>query len=212
MVPTANENEDAWLALTGPLYSRFPVRVVRAILERLDRLIAEQPVVWAGQKSVEHILPQNPDDGAWLQFDAGARSAITDTLGNLVLLTSRKNSSASNGPFAEKKRIYAGQGRTAAGKKRATYASAQELIALQDWDPASLQRAPAAACFSWCSPLGEISLPPFQSRLTRRIRKEYTCRLDWRRSASRAKPIMAPPRGSSIRSKVRERSLGAHCL
>jgi hypothetical protein len=128
---------DAWVALTGPLYSRFPVRVVRAILERLDRLIAEQPVVWDGQKSVEHILPQNPGDGAWLQFDAGLRSAITDTPGNLVLLTSRKNSSASNGPFAEKKKIYAGQGRTAAGKKRATYASAQELIALEDWDPAA---------------------------------------------------------------------------
>lgn len=137
LAPTVNENEDAWVALTGPLYSRFPVRVVRAILERLDRLIAEQPVVWDGQKSVEHILPQNPDDGTWLQFDAGLRSTITDTLGNLVLLTSRKNSSASNALFAEKKKIYAGQGRTAAGKKRATYASAQELIALQDWDPAA---------------------------------------------------------------------------
>lgn len=135
LASTAEENEDAWLALNGPLYSRFPVRVVRAILERLDRLLAEQPVVWDGQKSVEHILPQNPEDGAWLQFDADTRSAITNTLGNLVLLTSRKNSSASNAPFADKKKIYAGQGRTAAGKKRATYASAQELIALPEWDP-----------------------------------------------------------------------------
>lgn len=135
LAATAEENEDAWLALNGALYSRFPVRVVRAILERLDRLLAEQPVIWGGLKSVEHILPQNPEDGAWAQFDAGTRSAITDTLGNLVLLTSSKNSSASNAAFVEKKKIYAGQGRTAAGKKRATYASAQELIALADWDP-----------------------------------------------------------------------------
>ena len=133
LAPTVEENEDAWLALSGPLYNRFPVRVVRAILERLDRLLAEQPVLWDGQKSVEHILPQNPDHGDWLQFDAQARGTITDTLGNLVLLTSRKNSSASNASFVEKKKIYAGQGHTAAGKKRATYASAQELIALPEW-------------------------------------------------------------------------------
>jgi Protein of unknown function DUF262/Protein of unknown function (DUF1524) len=139
LAPTTDENEDAWVALTGPLYSRFPVRVVRAILERLDRLIAEQPVVWDGQKSVEHILPQNPDNGAWPQFDAGSRSTVTDTLGNLVLLTSRKNSSASNASFAEKKRIYSGQGRTAVAKKRATYASAQELISLQDWNTAAYE-------------------------------------------------------------------------
>ncbi|WP_080964161.1 DUF262 domain-containing protein [Rhodopseudomonas palustris] len=137
LASTLDENEDASAALTGPLYSRFPVRVVRAILERLDRLLAEQPVLWDGQKSVEHILPQNPEAGEWSQFDAASRGALTDTLGNLVLLTSRKNSSASNAPFAEKKKIYAGQGHTAAGKKRATYASAQELIALTDWTPAT---------------------------------------------------------------------------
>ncbi|WMT73467.1 DUF262 domain-containing HNH endonuclease family protein [Bradyrhizobium sp. Ash2021] len=134
LTPTAEENEDAWLALSGPIYSRFPVRVVRAILERLDRLLAEQPVVWEGQKTVEHILPQNPEKGEWIEFDQARRSAVTDTIGNLVLLTSRKNSSASNAPFAEKKKIYSGQGNTAAGKKRATYASAQELVGLPRWD------------------------------------------------------------------------------
>ncbi|WP_375312795.1 DUF262 domain-containing HNH endonuclease family protein [Bradyrhizobium sp. A5] len=134
LMPTAEENEDARLALSGPIYSRFPVRVVRAILERLDRLLAEQPVVWEGQKTVEHILPQNPEPEEWIEFDQASRSAVTDTIGNLVLLTSRKNSSASNAPFAEKKKIYSGQGSTAAGKKRATYASAQELIVLSRWD------------------------------------------------------------------------------
>nr|WP_256469086.1 HNH endonuclease family protein [Bradyrhizobium sp. 146] len=116
------------------IYSRFPVRVVRAILERLDRLLAEQPVAWEGQKTVEHILPQNPEKGEWIEFDQALRSSMTDTIGNLVLLTSRKNSSASNAPFAEKKKIYSGQGSTAAGKKRATYESAQELIGLPRWD------------------------------------------------------------------------------
>jgi hypothetical protein len=134
LAPTAEENDDAWLSLRGPLYSRFPVRVVRAVLERLDRLLAEQPVVWDGQKTVEHILPQNPDVGEWNHFDQEQRASITNTIGNLVLLTSRKNSSASNLTFAEKRKIYFGLGNTAAGKKRATYASAQELSDLRDWD------------------------------------------------------------------------------
>lgn len=134
LIPTSQENEDAWNVLSGPLYSRFPTRVVRALLERLDRLLAEQPVVWDGQKTVEHILPQNPSQGDWTQFDLIQRQTVTDTIGNLVLLTSRKNSTASNAPFFEKKKIYSGQGKTPGGKKRATYASAQELVTLQDWD------------------------------------------------------------------------------
>jgi hypothetical protein len=132
--PTADENEDAWLSLSGKVYSKFPVRVVRAVLERLDRLLSEQLVVWDGQKTVEHILPQNPNAGEWSHFDREQRESITDTIGNLVLLTSRKNSSASNLPFPEKRKIYFGLGDAAAGKKRATYASAQELGDLSDWD------------------------------------------------------------------------------
>jgi hypothetical protein len=139
LIPTAEENADAWISLRGPLYSKFPVRVVRAVLERLDRLLAEQPVAWDGQKTVEHILPQNPNVAEWTQFNPEQRSTITDTIGNLVLLTSRKNSSASNLSFSEKENIYFGQGHTAAGKKRATYASAQELSALPDWDIAAYQ-------------------------------------------------------------------------
>lgn len=134
LTPTADENDDAWISLSGKVYSRFPVRVVRALLERLDRLLSEQLVVWEGQKTVEHILPQNPEIGEWASFDLEQREGLTDTIGNLVLLTSRKNSSASNLPFAQKRKIYFGLAETSAGKKRATYASAQELGDLADWD------------------------------------------------------------------------------
>lgn len=134
LAPTVEENDDAWSALSGKVYSKFPVRVVRAVLERLDRLLSEQIVVWEGQKTVEHILPQNPEPGEWGDFNPEQREAITDTIGNLVLLTSRKNSSASNLPFAEKRKVYFGLAETSAGKKRATYASVQELGDLSDWD------------------------------------------------------------------------------
>lgn len=130
---TPDEAQEGREALGGALYNKFPTRVVRAILERLDRLISEQPVEWSGQKTVEHILPQNPGNG-WVSFADADRVRITDTLGNLVLLTSRKNSSASNLPYADKVKVYFGLGHGTASSKRATYASAQELAHIVEWD------------------------------------------------------------------------------
>lgn len=130
---TPDEAQEGREALGGALYNKFPTRVVRAILERLDRLLSEQPVEWSGQKTVEHILPQNPGNG-WVSFADADRVRITDTLGNLVLLTSRKNSSASNLPYADKVKVYFGLGQGTASSKRATYASAQELAHILVWD------------------------------------------------------------------------------
>lgn len=130
---TPSEAQEGREALGGALYNKFPTRVVRAILERLDRLLSEQPVEWSGQKTVEHILPQNPGNG-WVSFADADRVRITDTLGNLVLLTSRKNSSASNLPYADKVKVYFGLGQGSASSKRATYASAQELAHILEWD------------------------------------------------------------------------------
>lgn len=132
---TEHERSEAWAALNGPLYETFPVRVVRAILERLDRLLAEQPIAWNGQITVEHILPRNPSAGQWSAFSDEDRAVSTHVLGNLVLLTKRKNSSASNSEFAHKRDVYFG---LKSGEKRATYASAQELADLDAWTPADL--------------------------------------------------------------------------
>jgi len=129
-----DEASVAYNALTGQLYENFPSRVVRAILERLDRLLAEQPVLWNGIKTVEHILPQNPSDGDWKQFSSDDRHNVTHTLGNLVLLTRRKNSSASNLDFTRKKSTYFGLDDQGNDRRIATYASVQELAHIPQWD------------------------------------------------------------------------------
>ncbi len=132
---TSDEASEARAAIVGPLYGKFPTRVVRAMLERLDRLLSEQRVTWSGHKTVEHILPQNPAAGAYGSFTDEMRASVVHTLGNLVLLTSRKNSGASNLAFNEKKRVYFGLG--GKGGQRATYASVQELGDVTDWDQAA---------------------------------------------------------------------------
>lgn len=136
---TAAEDTDAWGALGGPLYTTFPTRVVRAMLERLDRLLSEQVVVWDGVKTVEHILPQNPAPNTWEHFTPVEREKYTHTLGNLVLLTRRKNSSASNFSFTDKKTVYFGLPGQEQNRRIATYASVQELAHLTAWDSITYQ-------------------------------------------------------------------------
>jgi len=58
--------------------------------------------------SVEHILPQNPSvDSQWTKdFSEEERKEWTDKLGNLVLITRRKNSSQGRLDYTEKRKRY----------------------------------------------------------------------------------------------------------
>jgi hypothetical protein len=59
--------------------------------------------------SVEHVLPQNPAPGSeWTTWipDNAERLRCVHQLGNLVLLSRKKNSAASNYEFDKKKRAY----------------------------------------------------------------------------------------------------------
>lgn len=62
-----------------------------------------------GQRiSIEHILPQNPaQDSQWLKdFSNDEREEWTDKLGNLVMVTRRKNILLGNPDYAEKRKRY----------------------------------------------------------------------------------------------------------
>lgn len=58
--------------------------------------------------SVEHILPQNPSDNSqWKQdFDGEAREKWTNKIGNLIIITRKKNLVQSNKDFVKKKEKY----------------------------------------------------------------------------------------------------------
>jgi hypothetical protein len=59
--------------------------------------------------SVEHVLPQTPKPGSkWLEWfpDQVARTGCVHRIGNLALLTRKKNSQASNWDFDRKKDSY----------------------------------------------------------------------------------------------------------
>jgi hypothetical protein len=105
----SDEEKTAFIrTLDGPLYRRS--RVCRPILERLDEALSsggaeyDHPIV-----SIEHVLPQTvgaDDEWASLIPDASVREEWVHRLANLVLLTRRINTRASNWDFARKKNEY----------------------------------------------------------------------------------------------------------
>lgn len=90
----------------GDVYGR---RFARYVLLKLDYLYKNH-----AQKmdfstlSVEHILPQNPDAGSqWVKdFTQEQRKEMTHKLGNLVLITRRKNASQGRRDYQDKKTRY----------------------------------------------------------------------------------------------------------
>ncbi len=60
-------------------------------------------------ESIEHILPQNPDQGYSAKEKSWAKNPhIVHALGNLLLIAKNANSSLSNKPFEEKRKQYQG--------------------------------------------------------------------------------------------------------
>lgn len=108
LAPTESERARALAVVGGPLYENPKVRGF--VLLRIDGLLSGAKAPHARENpTVEHVLPQNPEAGSgWLKWwsDDAARISWTHRLGNLLLLTQRKNSQASRLDFGEKKAKY----------------------------------------------------------------------------------------------------------
>ncbi len=92
--------------LAGPVYGK---RFALSVLLKLDYLFQNHDQRMHFETlAVEHILPQKPaDDSQWVRDSTPEqRVEWTDRLGNLVLITGRKNSSQGRLDYDEKKRRY----------------------------------------------------------------------------------------------------------
>ncbi len=118
--------------LSGPIYLE---KCARYVLLRLDEHLSEgeasydYPVI-----TIEHVLPQTPKpESKWLDlFDEDARTTLTNCLGNLVLLSRRKNSSAQNFDFATKKQKYFGDSAT-------SFSLTKRAVEEKEWTPTVLK-------------------------------------------------------------------------
>ena len=94
-------------------YSKFGGKIAKYVLLRIEIENSELENIrkeYSGIITVEHILPRTPSaESNWRKlFNEDQRINWTNRLGNLVLLSGKKNSQAQNYEFDEKKRIYSG--------------------------------------------------------------------------------------------------------
>ena len=93
--------------INGDIYGRL---FAKYLLLKLDLIYrgSSTPMIPQAIASIEHILPRNPSaDSQWVKdFPAAEREEWTNKLGNLVLISRRKNTAQGNRDYVEKKEKY----------------------------------------------------------------------------------------------------------
>lgn len=93
--------------INGDIYGRS---FAKYLLLKLDLIYrgSSTPMIPQAIASIEHILPRNPSaDSQWVKdFSAAEREEWTNKLGNLVLISRRKNTAQGNRDYVEKKEKY----------------------------------------------------------------------------------------------------------
>lgn len=134
---TDEEKKKTRAALEGDIYLTTRLRV--PLLLRLDEVLSKGNASYAHSIiTVEHVLPQNPaSNSVWIKNfpNPADRDVWTHKLANLVLLTRRKNSSASNYDFDQKKSIY-----FTPKNGVANFAITSTVLAESDWTPNTLAK------------------------------------------------------------------------
>lgn len=100
------DGEGVVRAIDGPVYGR---RFTRYLLIKLDFLYHDHAHRMAFESlSVEHVLPQKPAAGSqWrADFSEEQRKELTNRIGNLVLITTKKNASQGNADYDVKRTKY----------------------------------------------------------------------------------------------------------
>jgi uncharacterized protein with ParB-like and HNH nuclease domain len=93
--------------IDGNIYGR---KYARYLLLKVDMLSnsVDSPYIYPSMITIEHILPQNPSDNSqWKKdFSDEQREEWTDKIGNLTLLSRRKNTSQGNLDYEKKVEKY----------------------------------------------------------------------------------------------------------
>jgi hypothetical protein len=130
------EQTEFLAALSGPLYLKS--RVCKPVLQRLDEALSTGGASYDELVSIEHVLPQTVEDGSeWSRLfpEEEQRDEWTHRLANLVFLTRRINTRASNWDFERKKTAYfASEGGTS------PFPITQEVLQTTQWDVSHLEK------------------------------------------------------------------------
>jgi len=139
---TPFERHKFYAALDGPLYDELSVKACTTLLLRIDRFLADGVATYSAEHvTIEHVLPQTPDaQSQWVKdfSDVTVRQQWVHRLGNLLLLSRRKNSKASNWDFEKKKHAYFGMKANVSDKAVTTFALTSQVLLASEWTAESL--------------------------------------------------------------------------
>lgn len=132
------EQHQTYAALNGPLYETHSPRALALLLLRLDHLLSDGSASYQHEVvSVEHVMPQQPAPNsqwaAWVP-DKALHQLWVHRLGNLALLSRKKNSSASNRDFDWKKSAYFTKGGSTA------FALTTQVLQYANWTAEVMQQ------------------------------------------------------------------------
>jgi hypothetical protein len=103
----------------------------KSLLLKIEDMIQDASVIksYNGLITIEHILPQTMTDKYWKQrFLDDEHELIVHKIGNLTLLSGRKNSAAQNYNFDAKKEVYLKK------HKKVSFDMTKDICALQEWN------------------------------------------------------------------------------
>lgn len=141
------EKQETIEQLDGEIY-RMNSRALRYVMLRLDSFLSDRAAIYdVPILSVEHVLPQTVAPGSeWARLwpNLERRAEWVHRVGNLLLLTRRKNAQASNHDFADKKERYF---RTQGGVT--TFALTTKVLEHSSWTPEIVEKRQRALvdCF-----------------------------------------------------------------
>lgn len=133
---TDEEQRNILTSLDGNLYE---TRFCKHVLLRLDEALAGTDASYNyASISVEHVLPQNPlPNSEWVKHfpHLEEREQYVHQIGNLVLLSHRKNAQAQNYDFAKKKQVY-----FLTAKGVVSFALTTQVVNESEWTPDVIKR------------------------------------------------------------------------
>ena len=132
------DNDDLAFHLRSDMYNpskKKARKVVSAILLRLEEEMQDDSVQKTYDSiSIEHILPNNMKDPYWQQrFSEEAHTQWVQKLGNLTLLSCKKNSSAAHYSFPRKLESYARL------NKNVSFDLTKEICEASEWTPEQIR-------------------------------------------------------------------------
>ena len=112
------------------------INLVKSVLLRLDREEYDESVEMTYSKkiSIEHILPQDGSGAYWRErFSKDEHAHWLHKLGNLTIVSVRKNSAARNLGFDKKKEAYQ-------KSRQCPFGITNRLCDLPDWTPSAIEK------------------------------------------------------------------------